>query len=176
MKGMRLALAVITCVLMVGICASISLARPAVLPDYETMAEDAQLVVIATPISRVELENPTTIPGVRRGNDPIPAVAINTAFSPVTVLKGSLPKGQKYFVLRHLREKNSQDVQKNAPMLIDFAPNDGSQYLMFLRRRADGAYDAVNGQVDPASCIEKLQHRLPRKAPNPANKRVERTR
>jgi hypothetical protein len=176
MKRMRFTLVVITCFLLVGMFVHIALARLAILPNYETMVEDAKLVLIGTPISRVELDDLTTIPGVRRGNDSILAVAIHTTFSPVTILKGSLPKGEKTFVLYHLKENKPQDIQINAPMLIDFIPNDGSQYLMFLRRRSDDTYEAVNGQVDPAWCIEKLKHKLPGKIATSANKGVERTR
>lgn len=173
MKGMKLILSGLACLLMVGVFAHIALARLAILPDYKTMVEDAQLILIGTPISRTEMVDLTAVPGVRRGNDPIPAVAIKTTFFPVTILKGSLPKGEKELVLHHLREKKPQDVQKNAPMLIDFMPNDGSQYLMFLKRRADGTYEAVNGQVDPAWCIEKLQHKLPGKTATSANKGIQ---
>lgn len=150
--------------------------RLANLPDYGTMAKDADLVAIAAPISRVELEAPTTVPGVTRGTDPIPAVAINTTFSPVAILKGSLTEGEKDFVFRHLREKDPPVLQRSPPMLIDFVPNDGSQYLMFLRRRDDGRYEAVNGQVDPAWCIEKLQHKAWKQKTTSVSKRADRTR
>ena len=48
-----------------------AVARPANLPDYGTMVDKAHLVAIATPMERKELKGLTTVPGVRRGNDPI---------------------------------------------------------------------------------------------------------
>ena len=134
------------------------------MPDYRRMADKADLIVIATPIDRRGLKELTTIPGMRRGNDPIPAAIVLTTFSPVVSLRGKLPKGQETFVLHHLRHIDPTDNHApNAAILIDFAPHDGSQHLMFLRKRDDGRYEAVDGQIDPAMCIETLLHKLPKK-------------
>ena len=156
MNRIRLTRAVIVCALLVGVFAYIAQARRVVVPGYKAMAESAHLVVIAAPTSRVELNEPKTIFGH-------PAVVINTTFYPVVILKGSLLQGEKEFVLRHLREKGPQKIRENAPSLIDFVLDDRSQYLMFLRRRIDGQYEAVNGQTDPAWCIDKLQNPLRKK-------------
>ena len=48
----------------------------------------------------------------------------------------------------------------NACALVDFVPKDGSQYLMFLKSKDDGIYEAFNGQTDPAYSIEKLRRKL----------------
>jgi hypothetical protein len=112
MKGMKLIVSGLACLLMVGVFANIALARPALLPDYTEMVEDAQLILIGTPISRTEMVDLTAIPGVRRGNDPIPAVAIKTKFSPVTILKGSLPKGKRKHLCYTTYERRSPKMYK----------------------------------------------------------------
>jgi hypothetical protein len=123
------------------------------------MVEKADLIVIATPVARKELKTPAAIPGVRRGNDPILGVIINTSFTIKAVFKGQLPDKKKTVVFYHYREADPPKVQVNGLSLIDFTPNDGSHYLMFLKKRSDGTYEAMNGQTDPAWCIEKLKHK-----------------
>ncbi len=148
---------------MAGSVGYLALARAAWMPDYKRMADGADLIVIATPIDRQELKVPTIIPGLQRGNKPIPAIDVLTTFSPVVILRGKLPKGKETFVLHHLRHINpAEDHAKNAASLIDFVPRDGSQYLMFLRKRDDARCEAVDGHVDPAMCIEKLRLTMPR--------------
>ena len=156
MRVTRIALGAGMSVVLVAVLTPAALAYLAQHPDYGTLAENAQLIVIATPTSRVELKGRTTIPGVRQGNSPVSAVAINTTFSPIAILKGSLSIEDESFILRHLRQADPP-TGLSGPSLIDFVPNDRSTYLMFLKRTTDGQYEAVNGQADPAFAIEKLQ-------------------
>ena len=136
------------------------IARLVYMPDYPQMVEKADLIVIATPVARKELKTREAIPGVRRGNDPILGVIINTTFTVKAVLKGTLPDKKKTVVFYHYREADPPEVQINGLSLIDFTPNDRSQYLMFLKRRSDGTYEAMNGQTDPVCCIEKLKQKI----------------
>lgn len=164
MGAIRIALGAGMSGLLLAVLTPAALAYLTVDPDYGTLAKKAQLIVIATPTARVEMTERTTIPGVRRGNSPVSAVAIDTTFSPIAILKGSHSIEDESFVLRHLREVHPSTGRGAGPNLIDFVPNDGSTYLMFLKRTADDRYEAVNGQADPAFAIEKLQKRLPARA------------
>lgn len=130
------------------------------LPSYNEMAAKADVVVIATPVERREVRGTAALPGVARGGNPIPALAIETTFQAVVIFRGQLAENRRDFTLLHYREAEPPPPVRRTggPMLIDFTPGDASQYLMFLRRREDGRYEAVN-PAEPAWCIEKLGHR-----------------
>ena len=57
----------------------------------------------------------------------------------------------------------------NGQALIDFQPNSGNQYLMFLKRLKDGRYEPMNGQTDPAFSLRALvsANALPATQPQP---------
>lgn len=90
--------------------------------------------------------------------EPVPAIAVETTFRAMVIVRGALPSSAE-FVLFHFRERNREGLSTAGPMLVDFAPRSGDQYLMFLKRLKDGRYEAFN-RNEPGSCIEKLAQRL----------------
>lgn len=130
-------------------------------PGYDSMAAKSDLVVIATPRSRQEQSGEARLPGLSQGpnRDPVPAVEIETTFSILAVLKGDEKLTGGDFALVHYREKliNTSGVQVPGPMLIDFQAGDGSAYLMFLKSRSDGRFEAFK-ESEPGWCILKLPH------------------
>jgi hypothetical protein len=122
------------------------------------MSSKADLVVLATPIDQRTLPDQVEMPGVRRGNDPIPALAIETKFEIQAVLRGDVGDS-KTLTLLHYREANPPPKDQpvvNGQALVDFKAKSGKVYLMFLHRDADGRYSAFNGQTDPALSIKEV--------------------
>lgn len=139
-------------------------------PPYDEMAQKADLVVIATPIARQELDRPATLPGYVHGKEPIAAVEIETTFRLVVPFRSVLSPSDTSFTLVHYRRKEPQDKGGIfigiRPQLVDFEAGDNSQYLMFLNRREDGRFEGYNS-ADPGHCIEKLKlafRRVPARA------------
>jgi hypothetical protein len=133
-------------------------ARYVYFPSYAEMSSKADLIVLATPIQQQTLPDKVDVPGVRRGNDPIPAIKVETKFEIQAVLHGD-PEDQKSLTLLHYRE--AKPLPKGQPQgnpldLVDFKAKSGKVYLMFLRRDADGRYSAFNGQTDPAHSIKEV--------------------
>jgi len=91
------------------------------------------------------------------GDRPIPASEIQTTFRVAAMFKSIEGFLDTTLVLVHYRRLDPPpEIQVGPrPMLVDFQPLDGAQYLMFLTRRADGRYEAVNS-ADPGHSIEKL--------------------
>lgn len=151
--------------LAVGIVALVSIhsvcfSRPVQMFDYDKMVADANLVVIATPVSAKQLTEKADLPGVKWNNQPIRVVGIETTFEVSVCFKGRLPKKNKpRIVLHHYRLENPRLAEvPNAVELLHFKPGDRSQYLMFLKRDKDGRYIPFNGQTDPVYSIEKLRN------------------
>jgi len=158
-----------------------SLARPCAARlglafDYDQMAAEADLIVIATPVAATELEEVADLPGVRLNNKPIRAVGLQTTLEVSVVFKGRVarvegkgqPDAKPTIVLHHYRLADPEEATaKNGVMLLDFAPGDGSQYLMFLKRTdkgkrlEDAVYEPFSGQTDAGMSVEKLRIRRP---------------
>jgi hypothetical protein len=117
------------------------------------------MVVLAEPIDQRKLPTQVNLPGILQGNDPIPAIQVETTFSITAVLHGDAAE-QKTFVLLHYREANPTPpkgpVLMSGPALVDFKAKSGKQYLMFLHRDDDGRYSAYVGQTDPAISIREV--------------------
>ena len=140
---------------------SVCFSRPVQVFNYDKMVADANLVVIATPVSTKELDEKANLPGVQWNNQPIRVVGIETTLFVVSVcFKGKLSKKNKpRIVLHHYRLEDSKLAEvPNAVELLRFKPGDRSQYLMFLKRRKDGRYIPFNGQTGPVFSIEKLRN------------------
>jgi hypothetical protein len=132
-------------------------ARPVYAPSLAEMSGKADLVVLATPIDQRTLPDRVEMPGVRRGHDPIPALAVETKFEILAVLRGD--GDAKTLTLLHYREANPPPKDQpvlNGQALVDFKAKSGRVYLMFLRRDGDGRYSAFNGQTDPAVSIKEV--------------------
>jgi hypothetical protein len=98
---------------------------------------------------------------------------VDTTFSVQTVLKGKV-EGDMLTVLHYRLEK---DVRVDSgPLLVAFRTR-GMQvnlrhgqlylgrpsYLLFLKRKNDGRYEMVSGQIDPALAVREMHHPLPEK-------------
>lgn len=149
MRALRLAM--IVC--LVSTC-SVVLGRVSTRLPYDELTRQADLIVIATPLSVRDTGQKTTIPGIRRGNDPVPAIGMETTFDVVAVLKGD--SGGKKIVLYHLREENPPKVSANGPALASFDPGKKKRYLLFLKHEKDDQYSPAAGQLDPADTVKDL--------------------
>ncbi len=128
--------------------------------DYGRLRDEADVIVIATPLSVKELDERTFLPGIQQmGPDgkaiPISAIALETNFEINAVLKGATPINR--LVLYHLREANPPpQTAVGAPLLVSFDPRKRLRYLMFLKLDKEGRYVSVSGQTDPGIAIKEL--------------------
>lgn len=125
---------------------------------YYAQRDNADLVVIATPVSVQETKEIGALPNIWMSlpdgtRKDIMAVGMETAFEAVATLKGD--KKLTKFVLHHYRLLDSAGGW-NDPRLVSFGPNQRQLFLMFLKQESDGRYGAANGQTDPAFCITPL--------------------
>src|SRR5688572_26920802 len=96
-------------------------------PSYDRMTQMADLVAIATAISRQEVNSSSVLPGVKRNGQRIAAVEIHTTFEPLVIFKGQLGSKSNSFTLVHFREAAppKSAFRFAGPRLIDFQPSDG---------------------------------------------------
>lgn len=130
-------------------------------PD-EKLKENADLIVVATPILVHDTGEKTAIPGIRTGLQdgsvrPIPAITMETTFEVLSVQKGD--KDIQKIVFRHLRRADKpgkQDAIDAVLMLglVAFEPKEQKRFLMFLKRETDGRYSSVTGQLDPCGGVK----------------------
>jgi len=133
---------------------SIAVGRLSSYLPYDELTRRSDLVVIATPLAVRDTGQKTTIPGIRQGNNPVPAVGMETTFEVLAVLKGD-SAGQR-IVLYHLREETRPQVSKNGPALASFEPKQKKRYLLFLKHDKDDRYLPSAGQLDPADTMKDL--------------------
>ena len=134
-------------------------ARPVPIMRYDKLTKEADLVVIATPISVRDIGEKTTLPGIeyRYSNEiakPFPAFVVETTFTNLSVLKGDT--NATTFIFHHFRAADGFGGGYAAPELVKFDPNQKHGYLMFLKREADGRYISMTGQADPVFAIKDL--------------------
>ena len=123
-----------------------------VLPwSYQQMFDQADLVVIAKPISTKDTSENGKLVSVSNFD----VVGLSTEFETALVLKGD--RMLKEFVLHHYRLRDETQKPGNSPDLVTFTyylrqPDRylGPCYLLFLRKERDGRYAPVSGQTDPA--------------------------
>lgn len=131
--------------------------RPMRAWSYQEMNDQADLVVIAKPISATNTTEtsvlPNTSPGVR-------VVGVETEFEVRLVMKGN--RSLKTLVLHHYRLANPEEHLFDGPALFSFDPKQSNRFLLFLHRDSDGRYSPVSGQTDPAMIsvlkLEGLAH------------------
>jgi hypothetical protein len=128
--------------------------------SYDQLNDQADLVIIATPVSVKDLGENTFLPGIQEmGPDgkamPIPAQGLESNFEIEAKLKGNWPLDR--IVLYYLRE-TSPPAQSapGGPMLVTFDPKKKVRYLMFLKLDKDGRFVPVTGQTDPGLAIKEL--------------------
>ena len=120
---------------------------------FQMMYTQANLVVIARPISVKDTSEKTTLPGIISTfpdgtQHRIDAVGVETEFSVEALVKGEKSPGTK-FMLHHLKLADPKDIGNNGPMLVTFDPSQPESYLLFLKKEADGRFAPINGQTDP---------------------------
>lgn len=121
---------------------------------YQALFDKADLVVIAHAVDVEESgEREKVLDGIQ-------VVGVTTSFKVELVLKGKRPVRVRVFHYRRL--KGSGDVNVDGPELVEFTPKRppeaGVDYLLFLKQRNDGRYEAVSGQVDPADSVRVLMY------------------
>jgi hypothetical protein len=121
---------------------------------FERIHADADLVVIARPVSSTTLDETTTLPNISPAT---PVVGIETQFDVRLVLKGEVKS--KSIMLHHYALQRPADGQtRGAPQLVSFDPKQPACYLMFLKHENNDRYVPVTGQTDPAAeSITKLE-------------------
>ena len=122
------------------------------------MVDRADLIVIAKVAEVRDTGVTTTIPNIRRGTEGIAAVEMEGTFEISAVLKGK-HDGAK-LVLVYLRE-TKPETARGAAELVGFEAGDKREYLLFLKREADGRYSAVVGQTDPAEAVKEINRPVP---------------
>jgi hypothetical protein len=125
---------------------------------YDKLTKMADLIVIATPVSVQDAAERTTFPDIVQTDTnnvrrPVPAIAVETTFAILSVLKGNTSTNT--FVLHHLRKLENEPLF-NGPGLVTFDPEDKKRFLLFLKRQADGRYAPLTGQTNPYGCVKDL--------------------
>ena len=115
--------------------------------SYQELYAQADLVVIAKPISTQDTTEKATLPNGTPGAYHV--VGLSTEFEISVVLKGD--NSLKKVTLHHYRlaDSKSKEPLINGPSLVSFYPKQDIQFLMFLRLEGDGRYSPVSGQIDP---------------------------
>jgi hypothetical protein len=121
--------------------------------SIQELFDKSDLVVIATPAATGDTREQIDLPGIKQVTPDnktigVPAIGVETRFRIAGVLKGD--KRLKEFTLHHYREKDLSGTAFNGPNLLFFDPGEKGQFLVFLRREADGRYAPTSGQTDPA--------------------------
>lgn len=157
---------------------SISSARKIEIWPYEKLLKEADLVVIARAVSKVATDDRWNADAF----DGDGFTGVETTFELATVLKGRSANSFKVF---HFQYKNPSRPFEDGPELVSFLTEPLSvgirrsgeteeegpktleptkskslktapEYLLFLKRRADGRFEALSGQVDPNSSVRTL--------------------
>ena len=150
----------LTFVAMLACLASPVLGRALRVLTYQDLFDQADLVVVATPIgqtvdTREEFTLPISQVDANGNTGPVRCIGVETAFGVSAVLKGH--PATRELILHHYRQAGSVP-SVNGTMLVRF---DGARwsYLLFLIREPDGRYAPVGGQVDPGfNAITRLPY------------------
>jgi hypothetical protein len=135
---------------------------------YDKLFREADLVVLARPLSSVDSGE------TRKDNLwKVAFLGVKTEFETNAVLKGKL-EGDKLTVLHYRLPKGV--LLEDGPMLVTFRLHGllvetktaqiglgRPDYLLFLKRRTDGRYEPVSGPIDPLLSIREVMPPLPAK-------------
>jgi hypothetical protein len=142
------------------------------LPDwpYDRLLKEADLVVVAAAVKSEPAADKL------EGDYAFELDGINTRFTVKAVLKGEAPKGDLtvlHYQMGRLKPGKTEDDQmyaaKSGPDLVTFRAEPlrvrvgGSgtempapEYLLYLKKRADGRYEPVSGQFDPDLSVREI--------------------
>ena len=132
--------------------------------SYQELYDQADLVIIAKPISTQDTAEKAILPNIAPD---VHVVGLSTEFEISVVMKGD--KGKKKATLHHYRLTNPNELLANGPGLVSFDPKPPStttikqggvvtvinqqwpaaRFLLFLQLESDGRYSPVSGQTDP---------------------------
>jgi hypothetical protein len=124
----------------------VAVARIRQLWTYERMHEQADLVVIARPVSSTPTNEKTSLPNI---SPETRVVGVETKLDVRLVLKG-WPKTKTACLDHYALENPAASQVRGAPQLVTFDPKQPVCYLMFLKQVSAGRYVPVTGQTDPA--------------------------
>lgn len=129
-----------------------AVARPVADWPYKNLVREADLVVLAAPESSADSEDPPAKEGWEAN-----CVGVNTTLRVLAPLKGEV---QGKLTLFHYRLKPDL-AYVNGPFLTTFrvparAEEGGPCYLLFLKKKADGRYEPVAGQLDSVLSIRAV--------------------
>jgi hypothetical protein len=136
--------------------------------SYERLLKEADVVVVGAAISSKDSKE-----AFKNKTWDVDFLGVDTTFAVAAVLKGKV-EGDKLTLL-HYRLKHGIRVD-DGPLLVAFRMK-GIQvnlkegklqlgrpaYLLFLKKRADGRFEAVSGQIDPALAVREVYRPLPEK-------------
>ena len=132
--------------------ASVAEARPARAWTYKELLSEADIVAVVDASPPMDTENTDVFLGY-------PVVQILTTLTVHVVLKGDTKKESLEFV--HYRYGKIDRAIINGAQFVHFlAEKTGCsrpKYLVFLKRRKDGRYEAVSGQIDPVDSVRLLE-------------------
>lgn len=124
----------------------------------QQMVDRSDLIVMAKVVEVRDTGVATTVPNIRRGTEAIAAVEMEATFEVSAVLKGTHEKPK--LVLVYLRQAK-HEASRGEPELAGFEAGEKREYLLFLKREADGRYSAVVGQTDPADAVKEVSRPVP---------------
>ncbi len=116
---------------------------------YEKLIKNSDLVVIAETVRIEPTKDTLSVPGWKE----IDWAGRNTVFKVKSVIKGKAEKDQ--VTVLHFRINRVRGVLLiNGPLLANF--KEKQEYLLFLRKRQDGRFELVSGQIDPVLAVRKI--------------------
>jgi hypothetical protein len=153
-------------ILTVALCLPLAHARLIESWPYERLLKEADVVVIGKAVSSKDSKET-----FQHKNWSVDLFGVDTTFSVEAVVKGKLD-GDKLTLL-HYRLKPGVRVE-NGPLLVSFRMKSMEvnlktgklhlarpSYLLFLKKRADGRFEAVSGQIDPELAVREMYPPLP---------------
>jgi len=145
-------------ILSILLLGTVAFARVHAYWPYDKLTKEADLIVIATPVSVQDTAERTTFPNIVQTHTnnvrrPVPAIGVETTFAILAVLKGKTSTNT--FVFHHLRELENKP-SFNRPGLVTFDAKDKKRFLLFLKRESDGRYAPLTGQTDPDGGVKDL--------------------
>jgi hypothetical protein len=128
-------------------------ARPVGDWPYQNLVREADVVVLAAAERSADSDDPPAKDGWESH-----CVGVNTTFRVLAPMKGDVPAKLTLF---HFRLKPGIPVP-NGPCLASFhtakadADHGGPCYLLFLKKRSDGRYEPVAGQIDSVLSVRRV--------------------
>ena len=101
--------------------------------SYQELYDQADLVVIAKPISTQDTTEKAVLPNI---SPDVHVVGLSTQFDISVVMKGD--KHLKKCVLHHFRLTNPKEIMINGPMLASFDPEQHTRFLLSCIERLTG--------------------------------------